>query len=93
MEQEILDFIAADCRLDHLVKTMPQEYMDYIVGLFDPPFELDGEKDKEMFIFLYVVDAIRHLYYYGEGHERYPELFWCAESILYNHPEYRMERF
>ena len=48
MEQEILDFIAADCRLDHLVKTMPQEYMDYIVDLFDPPFELDGEKDKEM---------------------------------------------
>ena len=94
MEKEIMDFIAADCRLDHLVKTMPQEYMDYIVNLFDPPFELDGEKDKEMLIFLYVVDRIRYLYYYGEGHdERYPELFWCVESILDIHPEYRMERF
>ena len=94
MEKEILEFIAADCRLDHLVQTMPQEYMDYIVELFDPPFELEGEKDKEMLIFLYVIDCIRYLYFYGEGHdERCPELFWCAESILYNHPEYRMGRF
>ena len=50
--------------------------MDFIVDLFDPPFELEGEKDKEMLIFLYVVDCIRYLYYYGEGHEeRYPQLF------------------
>ena len=68
--------------------------MDYIVDLFDPPFEPDGEKDKELFIFLYIIDAIRYLYYYGEGHdERYPELFWCVESILDIHPEYRTERF
>ena len=94
MEKEIMDFIAADCRLDHLVKTMPQEYMDYIADLFDLPFKLEGEKDKEMLIFLYVVDCIRYLYYYGEGHdERYPELFWCLESIIDIHPEYRAERF
>ena len=94
MDKEIIDFIVADCRLDHLVKTMPQEYMDYIADLFDLPFKLEGEKDKEMLIFLYVVDSIRYLYYYGEGHdERYPELFWCVESILDIHPEYRTERF
>ena len=94
MEKQILDFIAADWRLDNLVKTMPQEYIDLIADLIDPPFELEGDKDKEMLIFLYVIDCIRYLYFYGEGHdERYPELFWCAESILYNHPEYRMGRF
>ena len=94
MEKEILDFIAADCRLDHLVQTMPEGYMDYIVDLFDPPFELEGTKDKEMLIFLYVIDRIRYLYYYGEGHdERYPQLFCCVESILDLHPEYRTERF
>lgn len=26
MERDIIDFIAADCRLDHLVKTMPQRF-------------------------------------------------------------------
>ena len=94
MEKEILDFIVADCRLANLVQTMPEEYMDYIVDLFDPPFRLENEKDKEMLIFLYVLDRIRYLYYYGEGHdERYPQLFWCAESILDIHPEYRTERF
>ncbi len=50
MEKEILDFIAADCRLDNLVETMPQEYIDYIADLFNLPFELEGEKDKEMLI-------------------------------------------
>ena len=94
MEKEILDFIAADCRLDHLVQTMPQEYIDFVVPLFDPPFEVVSDRDKEMFIFLYVLDRIRYMYYYGEEQdERYPELFWCAESMIYTHPEYRAERF
>ena len=94
MEKQILDFIAADWRLDNLVKTMPQEYIDYITDLLEPPFEIEGDRDKEMLIFLYVVDCVRFLYYYGEGHdERYPELFWCLESIVDIHPEYRAERF
>lgn len=94
MEKEIMNFIAADWRLDHLVQTMPQEYMDYIVALFEPPFELENDKDKEMMIFLYVLDRIRYMHYYGEEQdERFPELFWCAESILDIHPEYRAERF
>lgn len=40
MDKEIMDFIAADWRLDSLVANMPQEYMDYIVELIDPPFEV-----------------------------------------------------
>ena len=38
MDKEIMDFIAAEWRLDSLVANMPQEYMDYIVELIDPPF-------------------------------------------------------
>ena len=94
MDKEIMDFIAADWRLDSLVANMPQKYMDYIVDMFEPSFELENERDKEMFIFLYVLDCIKYLYYYGEGQdERYPELFYCLESILDIHPEYRTKRF
>ena len=50
--KEIMDYIAADWRLDSLVANMPQEYMDYIVELIDPPFEVVRDADKEMIIFL-----------------------------------------
>ena len=45
MDKEIMDFIAADWRLDSLVANMPQEYMDYIVELIDPPFEVVRDAD------------------------------------------------
>ena len=62
MDKEIMDFIAADWRLDSLVANMPQEYMDYIVELIDPPFEVVRDTDKEMLIFMYILHRIRFMY-------------------------------
>ena len=53
MDKEIMDFIAEDWHLDNLVLNMPQKYMDYIVELIDPPFEVERDTDKEMIIFMY----------------------------------------
>lgn len=94
MDKEIMDYIAADWRLDNLVANMPQEYMDYIVELIDPPFEVVRDADKEMLIFMYILHRIRFMYYYGEEWDaKYPELFYALESIFDNKPEYQTERF
>ena len=94
MDKMIMDYIAEDWQLDRLVATMPQEYMDYIVELIDPPFEVDGEADKEMLIFMYIIHRIRFMYYYGEEWDaKYPELFYALESIFDSKPQYRTERF
>ena len=94
MDKEIMDFIAADWRLDSLVANMPQGYMDYIVELIDPPFEVVRDADKEMIIFMYILNRIRFMYYYGEEWDtNYPELFYALESIFDSKPEYQTERF
>ena len=94
MDKEIMDFIAADWRLDSLVANIPQEYMDYIVELIDPPFEVVRDADKEMLIFMYILHRIRFMYYYGEEWDtNYPELFYALESIFDSKPEYQTERF
>ena len=94
MDRKIMDYIADDWHLDRLTAEMPEEYMDYIVFLIDPPFEPVGGLDREMLIFIYILDRIRFMYYYGEEQdERYPELFYALESIFDYKPEYRTERF
>ena len=94
MDKEIMDFIAEDWRLDNLVRNMPQKYMDYIVELIDPPFEVERDTDKEMIIFMYILHRIRFMYYYGEEWDaKYPELFYALESIFDSKSEYQTERF
>ena len=94
MDKEIMDFIAEDWHLDNLVLNMPQKYMDYIVELIDPPFEVERDTDKEMIIFMYILHRIRFMYYYGEEWDaKYPELFYALESIFDSKPEYQTERF
>lgn len=66
MDKEIMDYIAENWRLDYLVANMPQEYMDYIMEVIDPPFEVERDADKEMIIFMYILHRIRFMYYYGE---------------------------
>ena len=47
-----------------------------------------------MLIFIYILDRIRFMYYYGEEQdEQYPELFYALESIFDYKPEYHTERF
>ena len=94
MDKEIMDFIAEDWHLDNLVRNMPQKYMDYIVELIDPPFEVERDTDKEMIIFMYILHRIRFMYYYGEEWDaKYPELFYALESIFDSKSEYQTERF
>lgn len=94
MDKEIMDYIADEWHLDRLTAEMPEEYMDYIVSFIDPPFKPEGELDREMLIFIYILDRIRFMYYYGEElDERYPELFYALESIFDYKPEYHTERF
>ena len=94
MDKEIMDFIAEDWRLDNLVRNMPQKYMDYIVELIDPPFEVERATDKEMWICMYILHRIRFMYYYGEEWDaKYPELFYALESIFDSKSEYQTERF
>ena len=61
MDKEIMDFIAADWRLDSLVANMPQEYMDYIVELIDPPFEVVRDADKEMMLVFWTPRRVLYL--------------------------------
>lgn len=99
MDKKIMDFIADDWRLERLVAEMPDEYMDYILELIAPPFDVVCDTDREMIIFMYILHLIRFMYYYGEeldgenSDTLHPELFYALESIFDSKPEYRTERF
>ena len=94
LTNEIMDFIAEDWHLTRLVKEMPQELMNHIMEMIDPPFELENDRDREMVIFMYILFLIKWMYCEGEDPDTpRPYLFYAIENILDLHPEYRTERF
>ena len=98
-EEKIIDLIKKKESIAQLAAEIPEDCLQLIVDILDPPFPIETQEDKELMIFMYITSLIRYIYIDNEGRDEtgrfiyFPELFWMLESVYDAMPQYRTHRF
>jgi len=98
-EEEMINLIKKKESIAQLAAEIPEDCLQLIVDILDPPFPIETQEDKELMIFMYITSLIRYIYIDNEGRDEngrfiyMPELFWMLETVYDNMPQYKTSRF
>ena len=97
-EKDVIQFINENPNLTTIRNKMPDEYFAYIHSLLDIPFPMNGEKDKELLLYLYLIDLMKYFildepHIDARGIDSLTFLVELLETVYDDKPEYRVERF
>ena len=97
-EKDVINYINNHPNLTTIRNEMPDEYFDCIHSLLEIPFPMDGKKDKELILYLYLINLMKY-YVWGETYiegdtiDSLSFLIELLETVYDDKPEYRVERF
>lgn len=97
-EKDVINYINEHANLTTIRNEMPDEYFDCIHSLLEIPFPMEGEKDRELVLYLYLIYLMK--YYIldetcieGQAIDALTFLVELLETVYDDKPEYRVERF
>ena len=95
MDKQISTYLATKPTLARAAADMPKDYMEYIIDLISPPFEVTAKEDRELMVLLFITSLLKWLFIEGENNEEIDsaKLLVLLESVYDELPQYRVSRF
>ena len=97
-EKDVIQYINAHPNLTTIRNEMPDEYFAYIHSLMEIPFPMDGERYKELLLYLYLINLMKYYildetYIDEQTIDSLTFLVELLETVYDDKPEYRVDRF
>lgn len=92
-DDKIVSFMEQRISFDRIVDEMPDEYIGYITYLHDTPFAVETRQDRELVIYLYIVDLLKWRYTETDKTDDCTALFYALNSVYDNKPMYGAHRY
>ena len=80
-EEKIIDLIKKKESIAQLAAEIPEDCLQLIVDILDPPFPIETQEDKELMIFMYITSLIRYIYIDNWGGTKLADLFIFLSSF------------
>lgn len=95
MDKKIFAYLATQPTLARAAAGMPEDYMEYIIDLISPPFDVTTQEDRELMVLFFITSLLKWLFIEGENSEEIDsaKLLDLLGSVYDEMPQYRVSRF
>jgi len=95
MDKTIFNYLVTKPNIARAAAEMPEDYMEHIIDLISPPFDVTTQEDKELMVFFFITSLLKWLFIEGEPNYEIDsgKLLELLESVYDEMPQYRVSRF
>lgn len=95
MDKAIFNYLITKSNIARAAAEMSEDYMEHIIDLISPPFDVTTQEDKELMVFFFITSLLKWLFIEGEPNAEIDsgKLLELLESVYDEMPQYRVSRF